>query len=56
MKPLTERQASRCENAKNRRCRCRCHGVLHGAARIEARQLFLLSEDDLHRVAPAKER
>jgi hypothetical protein len=33
MKPLTKRQARRCEDAKNPRCRCRCGGRLHGAQR-----------------------
>lgn len=33
-KPITEGrlrdQANRCENAKCKRCRCRCGGALHG--------------------------
>lgn len=33
MKRLSDRQAGNCENATGSRCRCRCRGVLHGAAR-----------------------
>ncbi len=35
MKALSLRQAGKCEHAKKPRCRCRCGGVLHGAARVE---------------------
>jgi|SRR5215471_931587 len=34
MRPLTDRQANSCEHAKTKRCRCRCGGALHGAARV----------------------
>jgi hypothetical protein len=33
MKRLSLRQAGRCESAKTPRCKCRCGGLLHGAAR-----------------------
>ena len=47
MKPLTERQARRCETAKNSRCRCRCRckGMLHGGQRA---MFELLPEGDPH--------
>ena len=32
LRPLTESQATRCLYSKTPRCRCRCRGVLHGAA------------------------
>ncbi len=34
MRELSVRQVRRCENAKSKRCRCRCGGKLHGVARI----------------------
>ena len=33
MKRLSMRAAQRCETAKTPRCKCRCGGALHGAAR-----------------------
>lgn len=49
MKALTGRQAVTCETAATKRCRCRCGGALHGAARLtteaEAREL---AADDAH--------
>lgn len=33
MNPLSERQAQRCEDAKEPKCKCRCNGALHGAKR-----------------------
>ena len=39
MKPLSESQASKCENATTARCRCRCRGVLHGARRASVGDL-----------------
>ena len=52
---LTEKQASRCENALTPRCRCRCGGSLHGAKRggedVPSRAFFEeLADDDPHRV------
>jgi hypothetical protein len=35
VKALSERQARRCEEAKGGRCRCRCGGAMHGAARAD---------------------
>jgi hypothetical protein len=35
MKPLTERQARRCEDARGGRCRCRCGGAFHGSHRAQ---------------------
>lgn len=50
MKALTERQASACENATRPRCRCRCGGALHGAAR--GVPLHELPKDDPHHAVP----
>ena len=51
---MSLRQAATCENAKNKRCRCRCQGRLHGAARLAPdsdRSCYeLLPEDDAHRL------
>lgn len=33
MRALSMAQARRCENAKHKRCKCRCQGAMHGAAR-----------------------
>lgn len=33
MRQLSERQARRCEEAEHPKCRCRCHGLLHGGKR-----------------------
>lgn len=56
MRPLSESQARRCETAKGGRCRCRCAGAFHGAARIspdDPRQaLEDLAADDPHRIPP----
>lgn len=57
MKPLNLRQAQRCETAKHGRCRCRCGGVLHGAARGMDEEFFrALPEDDPHRAMQRKPR
>jgi hypothetical protein len=37
MRPLSDRQANACEHATTSRCRCRCRGELHGAARVDDR-------------------
>jgi hypothetical protein len=50
MRPLTERQAARCENAVHSRCRCRCGGRLHGAQRA----FEFLAPDDPHFVSREK--
>lgn len=50
MKALSARQATRCENARSRRCRCRCGGLLHGKGRFtDAGATGLLAADDPHR-------
>ena len=47
-------QASACENAKpGTRCRCRCGGALHGAARGP---VYLLPADDPHRTKRKRRR
>ena len=48
MRGLTLRQAQSCEHATSRRCRCRCGGVYHGAARVDGDTLWLLADDDPH--------
>lgn len=41
--------ATRCEAAKTGRCRCRCGGLLHGAARGTEKEFFdALPETDPH--------
>ena len=50
MRALTQRQAQRCEDAANKRCRCRCHGLLHGANRGIV--LDLEAEDPHHAAEP----
>ncbi len=50
MKMLSIRQASRCEEAKMPRCRCRCGGRLHGAKR--GVDVTALPSDDPHAVRP----
>lgn len=51
-KPLTERQAKNCEEAREPVCRCRCGGQLHGKQRggADASMQFYYSlpEDDPH--------
>jgi hypothetical protein len=53
MKPLTQREADRCEQAKERVCKCRCQGSKHGAARVPAGGDFssLPLDDPHHRPA-----
>lgn len=46
MRPLTARQAQRCEDSTSHRCRCRCGGALHGSARGWVGDLDV---DDPHR-------
>jgi hypothetical protein len=58
VKPLTERQAARCEAACTPRCRCRCAGKFHGRRRSgeeppDRRFFEELPADDPHAV-PAK--
>ena len=61
MRALSLRQANRCETAKNKVCRCRCGGALHGAARDLAtgreREFFEeLPADDPHHLPTKAER
>lgn len=57
MKQLSERQASRCEHAKNKRCRCRCGGAAHGVSRGNGTEFFnRLPEDDPHKITPEAEK
>lgn len=54
MKALSARQATSCETAKTRRCRCRCGGLLHGAGRFKAADdVGALRADDPHFFAGA---
>lgn len=46
MRPLSDRQANSCEHSVSRRCRCRCGGAFHGAARVQDRSE--LPGDDPH--------
>jgi hypothetical protein len=48
---MTPGQAAACENARTPRCRCRCGGRFHGAARVAAERLMDLPENDPHRPA-----
>jgi len=64
MRALSQRQASHCESALGKTCRCRCKGALHGAARnfIEAGRetdpafYETLPEDDPHHVRGVEEK
>lgn len=56
MKPLSQRQADRCEEAKEDKCVCRCGGMLHEAKRGSGAAFTNgLPEDDPHYV-PSEER
>ncbi len=52
MKPLTERQAKNCEEAREPACHCRCGGRAHGAKRGGGNAgmefYYTLPEDDPH--------
>lgn len=49
LRALSISQAVTCEKAATQRCRCRCHGQLHGAARSQLAEYFeQLPEDDPH--------
>jgi hypothetical protein len=59
MRPLSATAASRCEHATSTRCRCRCGGAFHGAARYsydDPEAAYLLDEGDPHlpRVPPGR--
>jgi len=54
VRQLSARQAAACETATSKRCKCRCGGAYHGAARVTEDELGLLATDDPHRAgAPA---
>ena len=56
MKQLSQKQASRCEEAREHVCKCRCGGAMHGAKRGNGAQFFdSLPADDPHHI-PSKER
>jgi hypothetical protein len=62
LRRLSESQARRCEEACDKRCRCRCGGALHGAKRARKfagttpREWFeQLPEDDPHKVRERRE-
>ena len=49
MRALSARQVKTCEESTRPRCKCRCHGMLHGIQQGEYRQATLRPEDeDLH--------
>ncbi len=51
IRSLSARQAAKCETASHPRCKCRCGGLLHSAARIHsADELAWLPDDDPHYV------
>ena len=56
MRAITDRQARTCESSTDRRCRCRCGGVAHGAGRLRADQPIdhQLPADDPHRLNPGR--
>lgn len=59
VKALSTRQATRCETAKNKSCRCRCGGLLHGIKRAphpDPEFFEQLPEDDPHHVPPRAEK
>ena len=49
MKALSLRQVSNCEHAREKRCKCRCGGALHGIKRGDGEEFFTcLPENDPH--------
>jgi hypothetical protein len=49
VRALSATAASKCEHATSRRCRCRCGGAYHGAARVDDPEaLYLLDDGDPH--------
>jgi hypothetical protein len=48
-RPLSQREAERCEQATTPVCKCRCRGALHGARRVPSGGDFsVLHTDDPH--------
>lgn len=62
IKPLSFREAERCENAREPACKCRCGGAKHGAKRGTGEQLGFrsfyeaLPDEDPHHIPSDKER
>jgi len=56
MRALSVRQATSCETAQTKRCRCRCGGLLHGANRVRALIPATLDDDDPHYAETPAER
>jgi len=48
-KALSFAQSASCEHARTPRCRCRCGGKLHGAARVS--DVLSLPREDPHAVS-----
>jgi len=59
MRALSLRQATNCENATHKRCRCRCGGRYHGANRVapdsDRKAFEQLPAEDPHKL-PAERR
>lgn len=54
---LSLREISRCEDAREPACKCRCGGTLHGAKRGSGQAFFEgLSKDDPHRLQTKAEK
>lgn len=47
-RPLTQREADRCENARTPVCRCRCGGAFHGKGRVPDGDFSKLPPEDPH--------
>jgi hypothetical protein len=55
MRQLSLRQAWNCETAREKRCRCRCGGLLHGARRAkQSKELHGFAMNDPHFVPQPK--
>jgi hypothetical protein len=48
VRPLSQREADRCENAREPVCKCRCGGAKHGAGRVPSGDFSALPMDDPH--------
>ena len=49
MRALSASASSKCEHATSSRCRCRCGGAFHGAARFDDDEAaYLLDDGDPH--------
>jgi len=52
MNTLSKKQAQRCEEAKEKVCRCRCGGALHGASRGDVSLLAYGDPHSLVKICP----